>query len=223
MPRPQPIIVEQGAFNPTSPRYRYQPLPLRVAVRQLEKLTVQFGEDVLDGMRDKIDITKFNAAEQYQADLIAWSDAIKLDPKTAKPKPRVDLDMIGSMLSLARGLYNALTGSTLVTIQTEHLLASEVEVEVVIDGVGRWIRLVQLAAPVPGVTGVSSELDCSGFDYDLPAEDLLPLWWLLLEVNILPLFRAARAAMKRMFGERSKADDSQTLSPEPADTDSLVV
>jgi hypothetical protein len=189
-------------------------------VRQLEKLTVQFGEDVLDGMRDTIDITKFKAAEQYQTDLIAWSDAIKVDPKTAKPKPRIDLDVLGSMLSLARGLYNALTGSTLVTIQTEHLLASEVEVEVVIDGANQWVRLVQLAKSVPGA--VPSELDCSGFDYDLPAEDLLPLWWLLLEVNILPLFRAARAAMKKMFGERSKDDDSPTLSPEPADTDSLA-
>lgn len=220
MPRPQPIIIEPDRFRPGSPRYRYQPQPLRTSVKQFEKLVVHVGEDVIAQLRHALDLAQLVSLDKHKAALEQWAKDVLGNPSLPQPtKPRFDFDLLDTVASLAQGVHSALTGSMLVSLQTEYFLAAQVEVE--IDGVDaegnpapRWSRLVKLGE------GTASELDCEGFDYDIPPEDLLPLTWLLLEVNIIPLFRNAWAAATKLLGGKPKATDSTTPSSEPADTSS---
>jgi hypothetical protein len=210
MPRPQPAIFDVDALRTGSPRYRYQPLPLRTAIGQLERLTIQFGDDVLGRLRDSFDIASTDAALQLQAELAAWEVGDKSEPK---PKPRaLGLDFFKSITAILQGALGALTGSLFVNMYTDHFLASEVEIEVG----EQWVRLVKAR------DGGASGLDCEGFDYDLPPEDTFPLWWKLAEVNLLPLCRPAVERAKQWIAARSKAADSSTPSSAPAVTDSPV-
>lgn len=220
MPRPQPIILAPDHFRPGSPRYRYQPQPLRTSVKQFEKLVVHVGEDVITQLRHALDLAQLVSLDKHKSDLEKWARDVLADPALPQPaKPRFDFDLLNTVASLAQGVHSALTGALLVSLQTEYFLAAQVEVEITdVDAEGnpsepRWGRLVKLGE------GASSELDCEGFDYDLPPEDLLPLTWLLLEVNIIPLFRNAWAAASKLLG-KPKATDSTKPSSEPAGTSS---
>jgi hypothetical protein len=209
MPRPQPDILDADLLRKGSPRYRFQRLPLRTAVNQLEQLTIKFGDDVIGRLRDSFDVAQANAALSHRQAVEAWEEAG--DPSRPKPRPvSLGVDFYSSILSVLQGGLGALTGSLMSNLYTDHFLAGEVEVEVG----DQWVRLVQAR------TAPASGLDCSGIDYDLPPEDAFPLWWKLAEVNLLPLCQPAIERAKQWIAARSKDVDSSKPSSAPAVTDS---
>jgi hypothetical protein len=223
MPRPLPTIIEAGRFNPDSPRYRFVKVALRTAVNQLERMIVLYGDEVIARVRDVLDSSQLRGAMEHRERVAAWQQAKARGEDVGEPpKAKLDFDFAGSLAALAQGVQGALTGSTLVTTQTGHFLDAQVEVEVEIDGVAQWVRLVKAADKVDaqGKRIEASELDCSGLDYDVPAEDLFALWWHLVEVHLLPLFRPVAAKLRTILTPTEGV--SSTPSSEPAAGDSLV-
>ena len=211
MPRPQPIIIPAGHFNPTSPRYRYHPVAVREATNQAERIAFRFGEDFLAAVRDLLDNAQVKAALAFREEHARWKAKVAAN-EDAGPEPKVSFgvdvwDLIASVLS---GVQAGLTGTTLTQLQTEHFLASQVEVEVGEGDTATWVRLVCV---------VDGGLNHDGWDWDTPAEDVLPLWWMLVEVILLPLFQALLRRMKPLL-DRMKAGDSSTPSSQPAAPDS---
>lgn len=212
MPRPQPIIIDAGHFSPTSPRYRYHPVAVREATNQAERIAFRFGEDFLAAVRDLLDNAQVKAALAFREEHARWKAKVAAGGD-AGPEPKVSFgvdvwDLIASVLA---GVQAGLTGTTLTQLQTEHFLASQVEVEVGEGDTATWVRLVSLSA--------EGTLNHDGWDWDVPAEDVLPLWWMLVEVSLLPLFRALLRKIQPLL-DRMKAGDSSTPSSQPAAPDS---
>jgi hypothetical protein len=190
-PRPSrrdPVIIDPGTIVAESTaRYRFKPLPARVAVTQLERLVVDFGSDFITRVNTLVEESIWESARTHRERVDVWVASGRVGPEPTAPPIRPDL--LSSFVSIAEYVQSTLTGDTLVRLQVAHFLACEASIEV--DG--QWVRLV--APP----EGDATEPNCEGLDYDVPLEDVMPLWWHLLLENIGPLLRPIVTSVKALL------------------------